>query len=107
MSKTKPKNFFDQVYAKVKRIPRGRVASYGQIARLIGAPGAARTVGWALHGLPDGSTVPWHRVINSQGRISTSCETHTFDEQRARLIEEGVKVDKEGRIDMSQFQWRA
>ncbi len=99
--------FFDRVYLFVRRIPRGRVATYGQIARLVGDPRAARTVGWALHALPDGSRVPWHRVINSAGRISTSCERHTWIEQRARLIEEGIKVDKEGRVDLRRFQWKA
>ena len=57
--------FFDRVYTVVRRIPAGRVTSYGHVAALCGKPCAARTVGWALHGLPDGSDVPWHRVVNA------------------------------------------
>ena len=98
-------NFFTLVYAMTKRIPRGRVATYGQIAVLIGAPGAARTVGWALHSLPDGTKIPWHRVINSQGRISISGK-YSADEQAARLRAEGIPVDKYLHIDLKKFQWR-
>ncbi|MFB0536550.1 MAG: MGMT family protein, partial [Anaerolineae bacterium] len=57
-------DFFSRVYRLVSMIPRGKVASYGQIARMLGSPRGARTVGWALHGLPEGTDVPWHRVIN-------------------------------------------
>ncbi len=67
----------------VAQIPYGKVATYGQIALYLGHPRAARTVGWALHALPEGTETPWHRVINSQGRVSTSCLTHSADLQRA------------------------
>jgi O-6-methylguanine DNA methyltransferase len=63
--------FFERVYRLVRLVPPGKVTSYGAIARMLGQPHAARTVGWALHSLPEGSDVPWHRVINSQGRVST------------------------------------
>lgn len=98
-------NFFARVYAMTEKIPRGRVATYGQIAVLIGAPGAARTVGWALHSLPDGTKVPWHRVINSQGRISISGK-YSAEEQAARLRAEDIPVDKFLHINLEKFQWR-
>ena len=63
-------SFFEQVYQVVHCIPPGKVATYGQIARILGKPRGARTVGWALHSTPEGSDVPWQRVINSQGKIS-------------------------------------
>ena len=61
---------YRRIYAVVRRIPRGRVASYGQVARLAGLPGHARQVGYAMHALPAGTTVPWHRVVNAQGAVS-------------------------------------
>ncbi len=61
---------YARIYAVVRRIPRGRVATYGQIAELAGLPGHARQVGYALHALPDGTAVPWHRVLNARGALS-------------------------------------
>ena len=77
-------NFFERVYRVVKQIPRGKVASYGQIAALLGHPQAARTVGWALNALRGSEIddVPWQRVINSAGRISTSRADLSADVQR-------------------------
>lgn len=97
--------FFEKVYRLVSLIPYGRVANYGQIAGLLGEPRAARTVGWALHGLPEGSEVPWHRVINVAGRISNPCEAHGEDRQRSLLEAEGVVFDSNGRTDMSFYRW--
>ena len=98
-------NFFQQVYALVARIPYGKVATYGQIALYLGQPRAARTVGWALHALPDDLHIPWHRVINAQGRVSTSCLTHSADLQRAMLEEEGIAFDQDGYIDLHAYRW--
>ena len=98
-------SFFEQVYQVVRQVPRGKVVSYGAIARMLGHPRAARTVGWALHSLPEGSDVPWHRVINSQGRISTSCEEHGQGLQRALLEDEGVEFDGRGIVDWDKFGW--
>ena len=98
-------SFFDQVYRLVRQIPPGKVTSYGAIARMLGNPRAARTVGWALHGLPEGSDVPWHRVINSQGRISTSCREHGADLQQTLLKTEGIEFDKRGYTDWDRFGW--
>jgi len=100
-------NFFDRVYAVVRLIPRGKVASYGQIAALLGHPRAARTVGWALNALRDNDIddVPWQRVINSQGRISISRADLGAELQRALLEEEGVEFDPRGYVDLKRFGW--
>ncbi len=95
-------NFFPRVYALVRKIPRGRVATYGQIARALGAPRAARTVGWAMRACDH--AVPWHRVVNAQGRISVR-PTSGYHEQHARLKEEGVRFDREGRINLRKYGW--
>ena len=104
-------NFYEQVYKVVRRIPSGKVTSYGHIARMLGAPRAARAVGYALRALKDREdepgyqTVPWHRVINSQGRISIANREFAADEQAYRLRAEGVVVDGEYRVDMRQYGW--
>jgi methylated-DNA-protein-cysteine methyltransferase-like protein len=98
-------SFFQRVYHAVSMIPPGQVATYGQIAGCLGAPHAARTVGWALHALPGGTDVPWHRVINAQGRISTSCREHDASLQRVMLEEEGVTFDDGGYIDLERYRW--
>ena len=89
-------NFYDQVYAVVRRIPRGKVTSYGRIAQMLGRPHAARAVGYALNALkdkPDNSpyiNIPWQRVVNSQGRISIVNREHGAQQQAEILREEGV-----------------
>jgi methylated-DNA-protein-cysteine methyltransferase-like protein len=100
-----PADSYLRIYQAVKRIPRGRVATYGQIARLAGLSRAARQVGYALHALPAGSAVPWHRVINHGGRISLPPNAGGVV-QRLRLSEEGVIVSEAGSIVLSRFQWR-
>lgn len=97
--------FFARVYALVRRIPRGRVASYGQIAAMLEHPRAARTVGWALAGLRDGDDVPWQRVVNSRGETSTSSFSSPPDQQRHLLEQEGVLFGADGRIDLRRFGW--
>ncbi|RPI00974.1 MAG: methylated-DNA--[protein]-cysteine S-methyltransferase [Calditrichaeota bacterium] len=98
--------FFAAVWRVVAQIPFGRVASYGQIASMLGNPRAARTVGWALHSLPEGTDVPWHRVINARGRISMDCGEHSPELQRLLLLQEGVMFDDKGYINLQLFQWR-
>ena len=85
----------------VRRIPPGQVASYGQIAFYLGWQNGARTVGWALRALKPGSGVPWHRVVNAQGKISLPNPDH----QRARLEAEGVVFGTKGKIDLKRFGW--
>jgi methylated-DNA-protein-cysteine methyltransferase-like protein len=94
------------VHRVVGRIPAGRVASYGQIAAMAGMPGAARQVGYALHALEPESGVPWHRVVNAQGRISLRGPSEVTLLQRARLEAEGVVFDPAGRIDLARFAWK-
>jgi methylated-DNA-protein-cysteine methyltransferase-like protein len=98
-------SFFDAVYRVLALVPPGRVVSYGQIAAMLGYPRAARTVGWALHGLPVGSGLPWHRVINVHGRITTPCQEHTAARQRELLEGEGVVFGPDDRVDMSMYRW--
>ena len=98
--------FFEQVYRLVCQIPTGKVTSYGMIARMLGHPHAARTVGWALHSIPEGSDVPWWRVINSWGRVSTSCREHGAELQRDLLEAEGVEFDERGYVDWERFGWQ-
>lgn len=97
--------FFEQVYRLVCQIPSGNVTSYGMIARMLGNPQAARTVGWALHSLPEGSDVPWHRVINSQGRVSTGGDGQVNNLQRMLLEAEGITFDEHGKVDWDHFGW--
>src|SRR5512139_2813052 len=97
--------FFAQVYEVVRRIPPGKVATYGQIARLLGHPRGARTVGWALHSIPEGSHVPWYRVINAQGAVSLEACAPGEATQRELLEEEGVAFDEHGRVDLKVYGW--
>lgn len=87
-------------------MPRGRVATYGQIAGLAGLPGAARQVGYALAALPDGSAIPWQRVVNARGELSARRDFDGAPRQRLRLAEEGIVFDAAGRIDLRRFGWR-
>lgn len=98
-------SFYDAVYRMVGRIPRGRVTTYGHIAALCGKPRAARTVGWALHALPEGSDVPWHRVINARGGISISKVGLPPQLQQALLEAEGVQFQPDGRVDLARWGW--
>ena len=98
-------SFFEQVYQVVRCIPSGKVATYGQIARLLGKPRGARTVGWALHSLPEGSDVPWQRVLNARGIITLDAHGPGGAIQRALLEAEGIVFDEQGRIDLTVFGW--
>ena len=95
------------IHAIVAQIPRGRVASYGQIADLAGLPGRARQVGYALAALPEATPIPWHRVVNVRGEISPRARTGSEGAQRRLLEREGVAFDATGRIPMDRFRWRA
>ncbi len=95
-----------RIYRVVRRIPAGRVATYGQIAALAGLPGHARQVGYALFHLTPDEDVPWQRVVNSRGEISArSAEPDSGQLQRAILEAEGVRFDDSGRIDMERLRW--
>ena len=103
---TPPASSYARIYAVTRRIPKGRVATYGQVAQLAGLPGHARQVGYALHALATEEAVPWHRVINARGRISPRADPGGDDIQRQFLLREGVDIDAEGRIDLRRYQWR-
>jgi methylated-DNA-protein-cysteine methyltransferase-like protein len=90
----------------VRRIPRGRVATYGQIAALAGLGRQARQVGYALHALPGEGHAPWHRVVNARGAISLPPMGGADVTQRLRLEKEGVRFDARGRIDLARYGWR-
>ena len=97
----------ERIYAVIQKIPAGQVATYGQIAALAGIPGHARQVGYALSALPDGYSVPWHRVVNARGEISLrSGGSDAGLRQRVRLEAEGVVFDAQGRIPLELFRWR-
>ncbi len=97
---------FSIIHTVVKRIPRGYVATYGQIARLAGLPGHARQVGYALHAIPEDQDIPWHRVINAMGEISKRAEPVYEEIQRELLEQEGIEFDEQGRISLPMYQWQ-
>jgi methylated-DNA-protein-cysteine methyltransferase related protein len=99
-------DFATQVYAIVKRCPRGRIVSYGGVAAMLGKPRSARAVGRALNALPDGNKVPWWRVVNSRGEVSIRGVHHGEVLQRTLLEREGVKFETSGRISWKQFGWQ-
>ena len=94
---------WEAVYALVRRIPRGRVMTYGQISGLLAGRLSPLAVGWAMHDCPD--NVPWHRVVNARGEISLR-PTIGYHEQRAQLEEEGVKINRAGKIDLKIYGWK-
>ncbi len=92
---------YARIYRKICEVPRGRVASYGQIAELVGGC-SARMIGYALAALPEGLDVPWYRIVNRRGEISLQLGA---DEQRERLEGEGVRFDGNGRINLNVYGW--
>lgn len=98
---------YERIYAVVARIPRGKVATYGQVAALAGLPRHARQVGYALSAIPDGLKLPWQRVVNSKGEVSR--RALSFDEPRQRYLleEEKVVFGKDGRISLKKYGWKA
>ena len=97
---------YDRIYAVVRRIPRGRVATYGQVATLAGLGGHARQVGYALHALTSERAVPWHRVVNARGQISQRTEPGGDRIQRQLLEREGVNFDAADRLALDRYRWR-
>jgi methylated-DNA-protein-cysteine methyltransferase-like protein len=95
---------YARVYAVVRRVPPGRVATYGQVARLAGLGNHARLVGYALAALPAGTTVPWHRIINARGTVSLRRSGDSLT-QRMRLEREGVRFDVRGRASFATQGW--
>lgn len=106
-----PSSFYDQIYAVVRLIPKGKITSYGRIATMLGAPSRARQVGYAMSALrykvedPEYADVPWQRVVNSKGYISIRGARHNKDQQAERLRNEGVDVNEEYMIDLDRYLW--
>lgn len=97
---------YDRYYDVVRRIPWGRVTTYGTVAQLAERKGRARQVGYAMSALPGDSDVPWHRVVNARGEISARSGGSPGGRiQRALLEDEGVIFDAKGRIDLERFGW--
>jgi len=102
----RPPSTHERIWSVVRRIPRGRVATYGQVASMAGFPSQPRLAGYALHALRAHSPVPWHRVVNARGRISLPAIDGQYELQRAMLEAEGI-VFYEERIDLARQGWKA
>jgi methylated-DNA-protein-cysteine methyltransferase-like protein len=101
-----PSPFYLKVVAQIKKIPEGNVATYGQIARLAGKPHASRAVAWILHSSSRAHNLPWHRVLNSKGKISFPDYTDSYFAQKKRLQAEGVEFSQGDFLDLKKFQWK-
>lgn len=99
-------NTFEKIYEQVKRIPRGKVASYGQIALLAGNPRWSRVVGYALHSNPDPEHIPCHRVVTKEGRLSPAFAFGGENIQKELLLGEGVSFVEDNRVDMKNYIWK-
>jgi methylated-DNA-protein-cysteine methyltransferase-like protein len=97
---------YERIYAVVSKIPRGKIATYGQVAELAGLSGHARQVGYALHATPDEIAIPWQRVVNAKGEISPRAEPLMAGVQKSLLDAEGIIFDANGRIDLSRCRWQ-
>ena len=98
--------FTKKVLQNIAQIPKGKVATYKQIATLSGKPQGSRGVAWILHSCTTTYKLPWHRVLNSQGRISFEKNSHNFRQQKRKLETEGVSLNSEGHLDLKKFQWK-
>lgn len=104
---TKAPTLYDRIFAVVRKIPAGRVTTYGAVARLAGLPRQPRLVGYALHALGSGAPIPWHRVINAQGKLSLERDGKSSGlTQRMRLEREGVRVNAAGRVSLEKYGWK-
>lgn len=99
------KNCYEKIYDVVKQIPKGCVATYGQVAALAGNKRWARVVGYALHVNPDPDVIPCYRVVNREGRLSDAFAFGGINQQEVLLKEDGIEV-LEGKVDLKQYQWK-
>ena len=99
-------SFFENVYEAVQLIPRGKVATYGQIARIIGAPRSSRAVGYALHANPRPGVIPCHRVVNREGRLAPAFAFGGPEIQAQLLESEGVEVGEDFIVDLGKYLWQ-
>jgi methylated-DNA-protein-cysteine methyltransferase related protein len=98
-------DFFQRVYKIVAQVPKGKVATYGQIARLLGEPRSARVVGWAMKAAPESLHLPCHRVVNRLGELAPNYAFGSSDVQRGLLVSEGITFNEDGRINMKKHLW--
>ena len=98
--------FTKKVMSLIKKIPRGQVATYGQIASLAGKPHGARGVGWILNSCTKTHGLPWQRVINSKGKISFPKSTREYRDQRALLLKEKIQFSEDGSISLTKYGWK-
>lgn len=103
---SRPVKRYERIWSVVRKVPKGTVATYGQIAELAGLEGHARQVGYALHNLPARSDVPWHRVVNAKGEISPRSAGDSHELQKMLLEAEGIEFDARGRIDLKRSKMR-
>lgn len=103
-NRTDRKSLHSRIYELVDQVPAGRVATYGQIAKIVGC--GARVVGYALASLPIGRPLCWHRIVNARGEISLRSSGDSHSRQRSLLSKEGVRFDRKGRIDLTEFRWQ-
>lgn len=99
-------DFTKKVLKQIQSIPKGKVATYKQIAALAGKPQGSRGVSWILHSCSTTYKLPWHRVLNSQGQISFDKKSHNFRQQKRKLESEGIFLTSEGQLDLTLFQWK-
>lgn len=102
----KTTEFTQQVIKWIRKIPAGRVATYGQIAKLAGRPNASRGVVWILHSSSEAHGLPWHRVLNSKGQIGLAKGSAGHRKQRQLLREEGVEITSDGSLELDLYQWK-
>lgn len=101
-------NTYDLIYAVVRQIPYGQVATYGQVAELAGLIGKPRVVGYALYRVTDADELPWHRVINAKGEVSRSPHRNGTDDFQQSLLEaEGIEFNSAGKLDLKRYRWIA
>ena len=97
-------SFYRRARDIIKKVPQGKVATYGQVAALAGNHRAARQIAWVLHSSSSEDNLPWHRIINTQGRISLR-PGWGYEEQKALLLREGVTFDRNDRVDLKRYLW--
>ncbi len=103
---TKLMSFYDKVYEYVKKVPKGKVVTYGQVACMLGSPRASRAVGYALHFNPTPVVIPCHRVVNKEGRLAPAFAFGGIEAQAALLEQEGVRISNDFTVDLATYQWR-
>lgn len=101
-----PNSFSKEIIKFIRQIPKGRIATYGQIAKLAGKPQGSRGVAWILNSSSEAYDLPWQRVVNSKGQISFPIGTAEFNRQKRLLVKEGVEFTDKNQIDLKKFQWK-